>query len=73
MGDEEHFLSNKYYYIDGKWNHCKDFSTVTFSVYHPVLRKQVPLFIMKCGEKQEFVVKKPDKDQRGFLIPLTNK
>ena len=34
MGDEEHFLSNEYYYIDGKWNHCKDFSTVTFSVYN---------------------------------------
>ena len=48
MGDEEPFLSNEYFYIDGKWNRCKDFPTVTLSVYHPVLRKQVPLFIMEC-------------------------
>ena len=39
IGDEEHFLSNEYCYIDGKWNSCKDFPTVTLSVCHPVLRK----------------------------------
>ena len=43
MGDEEHFLSNEYYCIDGKWNRCKDFPTVTLCVYHPVSRKEVPL------------------------------
>ena len=48
MGDEEHFLSNEYCYIDGKWNRCKDFPTLTLSVYHPMLRKQVPHFIMEC-------------------------
>ena len=48
MEDEEHFLSNEYCYIHGKWNRCKDFPTVTLSVYHPVLRKQVPHFIMEC-------------------------
>ena len=41
LRDEEHFLANEHCYIDGKWNRCKD-------VYHPVLRKQVPLFIMGC-------------------------
>lgn len=25
MREEEHFLSNEYCYIDGKWNRCKDF------------------------------------------------
>lgn len=55
MGDEEHFLSNEYCYIDGKWNRCKDFQTVILSVYHPVSRKQVPLFIIECeGETAEY-------------------
>ena len=54
LRDEEHFLANEYCYIDGKWNRCKDFPTVTLSVYHPVLHKQVPLFIMGCeGETAE--------------------
>ena len=58
MGDEEHFMSNEYCYIDGKWNRCKDFPTITLSVYHPVLRKQVPLFIMECeGETAESYTK----------------
>lgn len=48
MGDEEHFLSNEYCYLDRKWNRCKDFQTVTLSVHHPALRKQVPLLIMEC-------------------------
>ena len=58
MGDKEHFMANEYCYIDGKWNRCKDFPTVTLSVYHPVLRKQVPLFIMECeGETAESYAK----------------
>ena len=58
MGDKEHFMSNEYCYIDGKWNRCKDFPTLTLSVYHPVLRKQVPLFIMECeGETAESYTK----------------
>ena len=51
MADKKHFMANEYCYIDGKWNRCKDFPTVTLSVYHPVLRKQVPLFIMECEEQ----------------------
>ena len=51
MGDEEHFLSNEYCYTDGKWNRCKDFPTATLSVYHLVLREQVPLLIMECEEE----------------------
>lgn len=58
MGDKEHFKSNEYCYIDGKWNRCKDFPTLTLSVYHPVLRKQVPLFIMEWeGETAESYTK----------------
>ena len=54
LRDEEHFLANEHCHIDGKWNRCKDFPTVTLSVYHPVLRKQVTLFIMGCeGETAE--------------------
>ena len=51
MGDKEHFLSSEYSHVDGKWNRCKDFPTLTLSVYHPVLRKQLPLFIMECEGK----------------------
>ena len=55
MGDQEHFLSNEYCYVDAKWNRCKDFRV---SVYHPVLRKQVPLFTMECeGETGECYAK----------------
>ena len=58
MGDQEHFLSNEYCYVDAKWNRCKDFPTITLSVYHPVLRKQVPLFTMECeGETGECYAK----------------
>lgn len=51
MGNKEHFMSNEYCYIDGKWTRCKDFPTLTLSVYRPVLRKQVSLFIMECEEE----------------------
>ena len=37
MGDNDHFLSHEYCYIDGKVNRCKDFPTITLSVYDPVL------------------------------------
>ena len=32
MGNKEHFMSNEYCYIDGKWNRCKDFPTLTLSI-----------------------------------------
>ena len=58
MGNKELFMPNEYCYIDGKWNRCKDFPTLTLSVYHPVLRKQVPLFTMECeGETAESYTK----------------
>lgn len=58
MADENHFLSNEYCYIDGKFNRCKDFPTITLSVYHPVLRKQIALFTMECeGETAECYTK----------------
>ena len=54
----EYFLSNEYCYIDGKWNHCRDFPTLTLSVYHPLLRKQITLFTMECeGETAECYAK----------------
>ena len=58
MGNKEHLMSNEYCCIDGKWNRCKDFPTLTLSVYRPVLHKQVPLFIMECeGEIAETYTK----------------
>ena len=43
-----HFLSEEYCYFDGKVKRTKDFTTLTASVYHPLLQKQVPLAIMEC-------------------------
>ena len=58
MEDTNHFLSNEYCHIDGKVNRCKDFPTITLNVYHPVLRKQLPLFTMECeGETAECYAK----------------
>ena len=49
-------LSNEFCFFDGKHNCCRGFITLTASVYHPLLQKQVPLAIMKAeGETTENV------------------
>ena len=56
--DKNPFLSNEYCHIDVKVNRCKYFPTITLSVYHPVVRKQLPLFTMECeGETAECYAK----------------
>ena len=42
-----HFLSKEYCYFDGKVKITKYFTTLTASIYHPLLQKQVPLAIME--------------------------
>lgn len=52
----EGFLSEEFCFFDGKHNRCKGFTTLTASVYHPLLRKQIALAIMEAeGEKTENV------------------
>lgn len=51
-------LSTEYAHIDGKENRCLHFTTLVLSVYHPILRKQIPLAIMECEGESTIAVKK---------------
>lgn len=46
--EEDYILSDEYCCFDGKVQRCKNFTTLTASVYHPLLQKQIPLAIMEC-------------------------
>lgn len=46
--DGAHILSKEFCCFDGKVNRCKGLVTLTASVYHPILRKQVVLASMEC-------------------------
>ena len=46
--DGDHFLKDEYCFFDGKVKRCRGFVTLTASVYHPLLRKQVPMAIMEA-------------------------
>ena len=43
----DHFLSEEFCFFDGKRKRCRGFVTLTASVYHPLLRKQITLAIME--------------------------
>ena len=45
----EHILGKEFCYFDGKVKRCMGFISLTASVYHPVLRKLVPLATMECS------------------------
>ena len=45
--DGNHFLSKEYCFFDGKKKRCRNYTTLTASVYHPLLKKQVPLTVME--------------------------
>lgn len=44
----EHFLSKEFCFFDGKRKRCNGFVALTASVYHPLLRKQLPLATMEA-------------------------
>ena len=48
MVEEDHILNKEFCNFDGKANRCKGLVTITASVYHPILRKQVILASMEC-------------------------
>ena len=50
------FLSNKYRFFDGKVKRCKNFVTLTASVYHPMLQKQLPLAMMECKSEDSPII-----------------
>ena len=43
-----HFLRNEFCYFDGKRKRCRNFVTLTASVYHSLLQKQIPLAVMEA-------------------------
>lgn len=43
-----HFLGDEFCYFDGKRKRCRGFVTLTASVYHTLLRKQIPLAVMEA-------------------------
>ena len=44
----DHFLTKEFSFFDGKRKRCNGFITLTASVYHPLLRKQIPLATMEA-------------------------
>ena len=49
--DGDHFLKEEYCFFDGKCKRCRGFLTLTASVYHPLLRKHIPLAIMEAASE----------------------
>ena len=45
--DAQHLLSKECCFFNGKVKRCKNFVTLTASVYHPMLQKQLPLATME--------------------------
>ena len=45
--DSGHFLCEEYCYFDGQEGRTKNFKTLTPSVYHNLLKKQIPRVTME--------------------------
>jgi len=48
MCSSSSMFSDEYCYFDGKVKRCKNFTTLTASMYHSLLQRQIPLAIMEC-------------------------
>ncbi len=46
--DKDHFLSQEFCFFDGKHKRAKGYVTLTASVYHSLLRRQIPLATMEA-------------------------
>ena len=49
--DGNSFMNAEYYYLNGNFKKVKSFATLTASVYHSLLRKQVVLASMQCNQE----------------------
>ena len=49
----EHFLKEEYCFFNGKFKRCRDFLTLTASVYHPLLKRQMPLAVLKLNKRTQ--------------------
>ena len=54
--DGQDFMKNEFCFFDGKRKRCRGFTTLTASVYHPLLRKQIPLAIMETEREDSINV-----------------
>ena len=55
--DGEHFMSKEFCHFDGNHKRVKSYVTLTASVYHPLLRKQIVLATMNCKHEDiEYVL-----------------
>ena len=52
----DHFMAKEYCFFDGKVNRAREYVTLTASVYHPVLCKQVSLANMECKDEDSLSV-----------------
>jgi hypothetical protein len=55
--DANGFYEQRVFFFDGKHNRCGGFITLTASVYHPLLRKQIPLATMEAEKENTTNVK----------------
>ena len=46
--DKKQFLAQEFCFFDGKHKRAKAYLTLTASVYHPLLRRQIPLAAMEA-------------------------
>ena len=47
----EQFLKDEYCFFAGKFKRCQNFVTLTASVYHPLLKRQIPLAVMEAEQE----------------------
>ena len=47
----EHFLKDEYCFFHRKFKRCRNFVTLTASVNHPLLKKQIPLAVMEAEQE----------------------
>ena len=47
----EHFLKDEYCFFDGKFKRCRNFVTLTASVYHPLLKGKYLLLLWKLNKR----------------------
>ena len=49
----DHFLHEQFCFFDGKRKRCRGFVTLTASVYHPLIRKQITLAVMESESETQ--------------------
>ena len=53
----EHFLKDEYcfcfvfLFFNGKFKRCRNFVILTASIYHPLLKRQIPLAVMEAEQE----------------------